>query len=88
MTIPFWPRSSFDGAACKLLVKVNNYSSQPYMTDEKLETYSGDALKETFKMINGQVLNPSSGMETVSLSLSWWPAALFVDGTVHACHPT
>ena len=42
------------------------------MTDVELEIYNGDALKETFKVINGQVLNPASeGMETMSLRLGW-----------------
>ena len=68
-------------------MKVNNYSSQPQMTDVKLEIYNGDELKETFKVINGQVLNPASGgMETVSLLVG--PAALLAVGTVQACHPT
>lgn len=87
VTIPDWPSCRVDGEACKLLVKVNNYSRQPQMTDVKLEIYNGDALKETFKMINGQILNPASG-EMESVSLSWWPAALLADGTVQACHPT
>ena len=88
VTIPDWPSSKVDGAACKLLVKVNNDSRQPQMTNVKLETYSDDALMETFKMLNGQVLNSSSGgMETVS-SRSWWPATLLADGTVEACHLT
>ena len=42
------------------------------MTDVELEIYNGDALKETFKVINGQVLNSAcEGMETVSLRLGW-----------------
>ena len=91
VTIPDWPSSKVDGAACKLLVKVNNDSRQPQMTNVKLETYNDDALMETFKMINGQVLKPLQWRDGDSLSLSlssWWPAALLADGTVEACHLT
>jgi len=87
VTIPDWPSCRVDGEACKLLVKVNNYSRQPQMTDVKIEMYNGEALKKTFKVTNGQALNPASG-EMESVSLSWWPAALLSDGTVQACHPT
>merc|ERR1712107_13671 len=58
VTIPDWPSCRVDGEACKLLVMVNNYSSQPQMTDVKIEMYNGEALKKTFKVTNGQSLSP------------------------------
>lgn len=86
-TVSDWENCKVDSKACKLVVKVRNYSQSPQMTDVKVEFFNGDTLKRTFQMTDGNVMDPRNS-QMVPAEIDWWVTTLKVDGTMEPCVPS